>query len=118
MINANELMIGNWVTLENRLNPIQVTPRSFKYVVYGQIDFEPIPLTPEILEKAGFEWSDIGELYTLDAGNIQFISGDGREVETVTNQSFQTRFGNTIRSVHSLQQVYFALTGQPLNITL
>lgn len=66
---ATELMIGDWVFNKHHKKYIQITPYDFfnhahlpsgeKYfvselkVISGR-DFEPIPLTPEILERNGF----------------------------------------------------------------
>jgi hypothetical protein len=64
---SSELKIGNWILVNN--NPIQVTPRFYSGLAGGK-SFEeqkkdgyaelncyhkPIPLTPEILVKCGFE---------------------------------------------------------------
>ena len=67
---ANELMIGDWV-LDKAVSdkPVQVLQINDKYVHYkhgtdymsaGVELLEPIPLTPEILEKNGFhkEWDE------------------------------------------------------------
>ena len=49
---ANELMIGDWV-LDTRTNiPLRVNPFMAEMEVP---EWEPIPLTQEILEKNGFE---------------------------------------------------------------
>lgn len=68
-----ELMIGDWVFNKHHKKPIQITPYDFfnhahlpsgeKYfvgefkVISGR-DFEPIPLTAEILERNGFLLKD------------------------------------------------------------
>ena len=53
---ANELMIGDWVQPCSRSYPVQVETLSAD-TINGDMDatFDPIPLTPEILEKNGFE---------------------------------------------------------------
>lgn len=64
-MNANELMIGDWVMIKNypmKAIPTKVAPQHF---VRSLVEFEPIPLTADILEKNGFEhktdivWHDI-----------------------------------------------------------
>lgn len=79
---ATELMIGDWVFNKHHKKYIQITPYDFfnhahlpsgeKYfvselkVISGR-DFEPIPLTPEILELNGFHHEDFGySLVTTD----------------------------------------------------
>lgn len=51
---ASELMIGDWVYIKDYpmiKSPQRIRPEHF---VRSLVDFEPIPLTPEILEKNGF----------------------------------------------------------------
>ena len=57
---ATELMIGDWVLM--RGTPVQVRAIGFNTIRYSDMlitepldNIEPIPLTPEILEKNGFE---------------------------------------------------------------
>lgn len=54
---ANELMIGNWYywEAEGKKYPMQVTKDTFRLSDEDISNFQPIPLTPEILEKNGFE---------------------------------------------------------------
>ena len=52
---ANELMIGDWVYIKDypmTAQPMQVKKEHF---VRSLVEFEPIPLTKELLEKNGFE---------------------------------------------------------------
>lgn len=69
MINIKELSIGNWVYNKHHSKAIQITPFDFfahthrdgeQYLIgspnlVSGKDFEPIPISPEILEKNGFE---------------------------------------------------------------
>ena len=50
MIKANELRIGNWVNIDKCIRKFNIS--DFEYSNYDISD--PIPLTPEILEKCGF----------------------------------------------------------------
>lgn len=56
-MNADELMIGDWVQPCSRSYPVQVESLSAD-TINGDMDatFDPIPLTPEILEKNGFDF--------------------------------------------------------------
>ena len=67
MIAANELRIGNWV-IDRHGNRIACTGVTICGVEYGDSPIEPIPLTPEILEKAGFE---------ADTFPVDFYGGHG-----------------------------------------
>jgi hypothetical protein len=53
----NELMVGDWVRVPSELNRYMRIRSTFD--MDSAILYEPIPLTPEILEKNGFE--DIGD---------------------------------------------------------
>lgn len=52
---VNELMIGDWVFIKDY--PIKALPQKVRpeHFVRSLIEFEPIPLTPEILERNGFK---------------------------------------------------------------
>lgn len=110
MIQKNELRIGNWIYIGELIG--QVNGDSFNTT----IEFDPIPLTSEILEKCGFskkgtiqltrriilDWSFGSEFWLSDADN-----GD----DTLFT------FDN-ITSLHQLQNLYFSLTGKELSVTL
>lgn len=56
---ANELMIGDWVShngIWNRIAPADLIPDAHKKWLE---EAQPIPITPEILEKNG--WKKVGE---------------------------------------------------------
>lgn len=67
---ANELMIGDWVfNIHNRQNErVEEICSGLPMLSYNDLyeydEIEPIPLTPEILEKNGFvikkKWAQIG----------------------------------------------------------
>lgn len=56
MIHATELMIGDWVFDEcfNKYHKVDLE-NDFHFICSGETCFKPILLTPEILEKNGFE---------------------------------------------------------------
>ena len=69
MIQSNELRLGNWLLPNHDLDGDYSQVSSLEvcyeggthYIVNGYKDgffYSPIPLTPEILEKAGFVRSD------------------------------------------------------------
>src|SRR5690606_30786472 len=75
-------------------------------------DYEPIPLTPEWLERLGFkknETKDWWPCYVLDDYNIYFDNGDilmdGDYIPTAR-----------IEYVHQFQNLYSILTGEELEI--
>jgi hypothetical protein len=113
MIKANELRIGNWV--------IDSQGNYYKWQVYDWTiddnqDVEPIPLSPEILEKAGFEKVNhvAGySFYYLKKKGIPAIAVYERRIEINGSANLFH-----IKHLHQLQNLYFALTGEELSIEL
>lgn len=118
-----ELRIGNWVDAGYEiLNPYhQIKAADFSYLEDGR-EVNGIPLTPEILEKAGFV---IGE----DLNHTKYYDdkkGDTNLQVKDWSDSFclGIKYGDKfislthIQHIHQLQNLYYALTGQELTITL
>ena len=116
MIQANELRIGNWVEPQfngmSVVTPLQVTGMFIRQVSALESaiadNYNPIQLTPEILEKCGFImvkedfWQKLNVtiILTKDGNNLCFVY-----VEEILNAP---------KSLHQLQNLYFALTGEEL----
>ena len=119
MIAANELRMGNWVK------------DSLGYLVIGvnaKVEFasayEPIPLTPEILEKCGFE----KELFEMSGCEVWHVPNtlwriarsyrDENEYklwhERISPPTWNLK---TLKYLHELQNIIFALTNEELNYT-
>lgn len=133
---SKDLRIGNYVKLKGFDNFYKVSEIYFSGIecnfeegkkkhFANRIDnFEPIPLTPEILEKAGFE--RVGRNYQikheLPTKRI-FIVSDTWISGTWQNWAFSLNDENqqifvALHSLHQLQNLYFALTGEELTINL
>ena len=120
MIQANELRIGNYISdIWSPNGFFKVTQLKKFSAVYGK-DFtalydnlNPIPLTEEILLKAGFE-KDIESLFYRNSFII---------AKTKTRWAFYHN-GLTggelarIDYIHELQNLIFALTGEEIKIEL
>lgn len=139
---ASELRIGNWVQYDcfdeiiyTKIDAIKDSKVSLNLSTHGYEwedveDIDPIPLTPEILEKAGFirdDWSNSNypgrfSLSLIDTGNytgdgyfkydsaddcLALYSSDGGDTSIVIHK---------IEYVHQLQNIYFAITGEELEI--
>jgi len=112
-ISANELRIGNWVDA-GQLGHTQIASIGLSTVGYGN----PIPLTPEILEKCGFvyEHDQIGMMYRIK-NFVMFYDGEGIGRNYGMDATDEARMDVNCKSLHQLQNLYFALTNTELNYT-
>ena len=142
MINANDLRRGNLVDIINRCHAVHVPMGTqFKILeikafsvtgIYPHetvvanewqekkiTDLEPIPLTPEILEKCGFKKHEFGDGYLKN--KIYYIlpmriGFDFCILYSITeHKKINLKY---IEYVHQLQNLYFSLTGEELNAPL
>ena len=101
---ATELMIGDWVQPCSRSYPVQVESLSVD-TINGDMGaaFDPVPLTPEILEKNG--WKTI-DRYRYNRGGVWFdIINRGVEDFDIEVSAYDGGFAYvaTIYNVHELQ---------------
>lgn len=115
---TTELRINNWVRLKDS-DPIenyQVTQILERGINSGRVGMlydmvEPIPLTKEWLVRFGFEYGFDGNLTKgqltiekhLNGGWLRILDGTWSD-------------GIKIEHVHQLQNLYFALTGEELEL--
>lgn len=108
IMKASELMLGDWVLDTRTKNPLRVNPFMAEMEVP---EWEPIPLTPEILEKNGFNKGDIiepeDEIYCVELFNIHY---DNEERKFWVCNFFESEYGTweisdlfQIKHVHQLQ---------------
>lgn len=118
-LNAQELRIGNWVNIIGRV-PTKATTDHIKSIFEGDVDYKAIPLTPEILEKAGFvKTTQSGYVgYVLDDFEISATGGDGLYYSASNREETNNQPYVNLTYLHQLQNLYFALTGEELNIEL
>ena len=131
---TEELRIGNYVkeTVDNKAvtiaSIIQVERDIFDFEVKDSdgifIDvgdqIEPIPLTEEWLIKFGFEiYCDSSNYLSIYVENIGIlywsINEDLLRIEVLSRRNTSKLFKH-VKSVHQLQNLYFALTGKELTI--
>ncbi len=135
MINPLEIKIKNWIILNHApygkavKTPVQVECIGLgipEEQVLDQLwyrgqgvfgshhdfeDFDPIELSEDILVKAGFEKDYVSKKWRK-SGLHGYIEVNHRET---FYKCYWIR--RTLRSVHQLQNLYFALTGHELTIT-
>ena len=108
-IRENELRVGNWV-----LSPTQgeIQIENGWQIDEGE-EVKPIPLTEEWLLKFGFDSDPYQDMYVLGWLKINCDKTRGGLELWVENIT-----GNVVylQHVHSLQNLYFALTGEELTI--
>src|SRR5690606_18175024 len=115
---SKELRIGNWVYNETTRENIEVYPMMIPQL--NRLDgtnhnIKPIPLTEELLLKCGFVKTGV---LTLSFENFLFeICLDG---DDFVKQQYTLRinvcFVIKVKYLNQLQNLYFALTGQELEI--
>lgn len=137
---AKDLRIGNWVESDGNYITVFHIDRDddrgrINYV--GEDQYNPIQLSPEILEKCGFEFKEYEGITTLSddfddpkedgttknwtlkipsSSNIEGI----RQFELVQFGNKNILFAHNwlrvpIHHLHQLQNLYFALTGTEIN---
>lgn len=123
---ANELRIGNWYLMSgmgnNQFEQFINWTQALDFEAYGQ----PIVLTSDILEKCGFKKNKNGEpcIEINDiASHLELMVGVDNFhypsfTQTPQGDEERTVYFNRINSLHQLQNLYFALTGEELNILL
>ena|ERR1700739_3025639 len=130
-IKAEELRIGNWI-----LGPKGMILKSCKTIEFWDlISYQithlnekdsfalctPISLTPELLKKAGFEMMPNGFAATtlLKAGiRIAYHNWNASECSLFQQGIYFDFAAGQFKFVHQLQNLFFALTGEELQIDL
>lgn len=134
MIKLNELRFRNWVEREGEFlricciqsdNTIRLTKQFKSIGCFRTSTINPIPLTPEILEKAGFikgQSKDIHDWwikYTIPAKPNKLnsvtleVGNEGKSFQFIHSGQVQC-----LQYLHDLQNLYHALTSEELNIEL
>lgn len=128
MIKIEELRIGNWVIWKDvlkdnhreELDPCEDEP--YKLCSYDEFEwvheFDPIPLTHEILLKCGFE--EGAWFLHIPKCNLYFVwfSDTGTVELEISEGTYSPGLNYECKHLHQLQNLYYALTGKELNIEL
>lgn len=93
---------------------------------YDFNDLEPIPLTPEILEKCGWVTLDAeSDIMTWGPEDDSFSISNNGGLDDERNQPYYfacdrnfIELKREIKYLHQLQNLYFALTGEELPVNL
>ena len=118
---ANELRIGNWVLYEGKAEKLydfehdlslvsfETSPTGTWSPAINHSGIFPIPLTEEWLLRLGIQFGfDFAEVFS-----VRMEDNGGLTVEQYSEGRFELPH---IKYVHQLQNLYFALTGQELEV--
>ena len=101
---AEELRIGNYIIYQKE----HIIKCDLKDIELSEIDREPIPLTKEILLKCGYVKQERNKYRVV-----------GHCIWNVQEDMFVCdKNGVILKYLHQLQNLYFALTGEGLNVKL
>ena len=127
MIQANELRIGNKVyfNLMQEVRVITISYHEIRFAATHKINkYQPLPLTHEILEKAGFKnigqddlggWTNYIKESNVVCGDVVLSFGEAGQNLYVKHSNNSVAY---CLYLHQLQNLYFALTGEELEIKL
>lgn len=137
---AKELRIGNIIAIEGTyctVNSIHLVPQTDEVHirVSGYIennpqhcifnyDASPIPLTPALLEKCGFirtvtPMQSVNYIDYRKGNMVCFTLPDGLVEVEYSGLGIEKRaYLTKIKYLHQLQNLYFALTGEELEVNL
>lgn len=129
---ASELRIGNWFAPDTLGAPEghydQITAKDIAELESDPLDdyYKPILLTTKILERCGFEldelkcWSKINLPHSPNILSINGSSGIGRGTVWLRNKaSNEANFAINLPSIqylHQLQNLFFAIAGEELEL--
>lgn len=100
MIQANELRFGIYILDAKNNDIVKVDFHTFNYIHNGRTEYNPIPLTEEILLECGLD--------TIDPILICNSDSDCVYLSDLPH----------VKYLHQLQNLYFALRGEELNVEL
>lgn len=104
---ANEFRIGNYVFLKSKSKIYQILSGQEIDTGTDSEDFDPIPLTEEWLVKFGFKNKEKGNFSFNENMDLR-IFGDEADYNGI--------WVSRIQYVHQLQNLFFALTGEELEM--
>ena len=113
-MNAQELRLGNWITntIDKEIFPCELG--DLENLLNGWESYQPIPLTEEWLKRLGFEikkgaWGTSAE---IRIGRVRYVLYQNGNVWSINpTDGYRVDF----KYIHTVQNHYFALTGQELN---
>lgn len=131
MVKAIDIRIGNWIILNTEDNKKEGTNNYVRVAgleknrikpenadgLYDEAIFDPIPLTREILLKAGFEQDGKRNVYNkIPAIGFNYDLNTFKVMIYHPGNTLAQRLLTDIRHVHQLQNFFYCLIGYDLVI--
>jgi hypothetical protein len=100
--------IANWVNKDSDDLSLEVK------------DYEPIPITPELLERCAFEVYTTNSATFYKHPSVRWVLLQVNETLVYSVPDFQGAylFQGDVKYLHNLQNLYFALTSEELKLNL
>lgn len=124
MIPTFDLRTGNWIIASDVIHKIvAVAENKVKFAdqkgSFNPEDLQPIPLTPEILEKAGLKQRGKSSLYDKvpEEGFTYHIYWHRIMLFHAPDNTLSHWLNTRIVFLHQLQNLYYYLTGREIQIS-
>jgi hypothetical protein len=135
-LKSNDIRLGSWVLWQNvpmqvRVYEIEIQQSVDNNTLHENHGVYGLSLTPNILTKSGFDARDasdegyLGSIFTLIhmvGDKMDYFTlvkdKDEYQFEFYYDESSKIRAHRPLRYVHELQNLYFALYGEELNIVI
>lgn len=140
MVDIKELRIGNYLNLNSQLfkvKKLSLNGNFYSYEIdknlvcgcycnplpcYREVecvstkDLSPITLTSELLEKCGFVYENVFDSYW--SPDLRYLKETKEGFYLYDNENCCCRISKSIHFLHQLQNMYYCLTNQELNVKL
>jgi hypothetical protein len=119
-MHANELSLGNWIyggNEEGHKFPERVTVERLGWMGNAY----PVHLTPQLLEKAGFKKHDSVWVKTYHKGFVAFELHEHYDEDAKMyfyDYPVKPAFKRRVYDLHHLQNLFYNLTGEVIDIEL
>lgn len=136
-ISARDLRVGNYikyttgevgkvVAMDGLLGDIAIDQDN---ELLPMSEYSPIPLTPELIERCGFVEDGNFDNHSVDyyrngCIHIQFPNYEGWDIyyvwrdNVIDEKGMRKQYDIVLKSLHQLQNLYYALTGIELDVKM